>query len=103
MVRDAGPSTGNEWEREFGRWLTPFLEALGDRRRRRWAPLNMRGLLGPVERKSIAPLVDQVAPGDYQQLHHFVNDARWEAAPLETELARAADALVGGPDAVLIV
>jgi SRSO17 transposase len=48
-------------------------------------------------------VAEQVAPGDYQQLHHFVNDAPWEAAPLEAELARAADALVGGPDAVLIV
>jgi SRSO17 transposase len=103
MVRVAGLAGAVDWEREFERWLTPFLEALGDRRRRQWAPLYMRGLLGPGERKSIAPLVEQVAPGDYQQLHHFVNDAPWEAAPLEAELARAADALLGGPDAVLIV
>ena len=94
---------GVDWEEEFGRWLAPFLEALGDRRRQQWAPLYVRGLLGPGERKSIAPLVEQVAPGDYQQLHHFVNDAPWAAAPLETELARAVDALVGGPEAVLIV
>ena len=94
---------GSEWEEEFGRWLAPFLQALGDRRRQQWAPLYLRGLLGPGERKSIAPVAEQVAPGDYQQLHHFVNDAPWEAAPLEAELARAADALVGGPDAVLIV
>ncbi len=94
---------GSEWEEEFGRGLAPFLEALGDRRRQQWAPLYLRGLLGPGERKSVAPVAEQVAPGDYQQLHHFVNDAPWEAAPLEAELARAADALVGGPDAVLIV
>jgi len=93
----------SQWEQEFARWLAPFWAALGDARRAQWAPLYVRGLLGPGERKSIAPLVEQVAPGDYQQLHHFVNDAPWEAAPLEAELARAADALVGGPDAVLIV
>jgi len=92
-----------QWEQEFARWLAPFWAALGDARRAQWAPLYVRGLLGPGERKSIAPLVEQVAPGDYQQLHHFVNDAPWKAAPLEAELARAADALVGGPDAVLIV
>ena len=92
-----------QWEQEFARWLAPFWVVLGDARRAQWAPLYVRGLLGPGERKSIAPLVEQVAPGDYQQLHHFVNDAPWEAAPLEAELARAADALVGGPDAVLIV
>jgi SRSO17 transposase len=103
MVRVVGAAGAVDWEREFERWLTPFLEALGDRRRRQWAPLYVRGLLGPGERKSIAPLVEQVAPGDYQQLHHFVNDAPWDAAPLEAELARAADALVGGPEAVLII
>jgi len=91
------------WEQEFARWLAPFWAALGDSRRAQWAPIYVRGLLGPGERKSIAPLAEQVAPGDYQQLHHFVNDAPWEAAPLEAELARAADALVGGPEAVLIV
>jgi hypothetical protein len=32
-------------------WLTPFLEVLGRKTRRRWAPLDLRGLLGPGERK----------------------------------------------------
>jgi SRSO17 transposase len=76
-----------QWEQEFARWLAPFWAALGDARRAQWAPRYVRGLLGPGARKSIAPLVEQVAPGDYQQLHHFVNDAPWEAAPLEAELA----------------
>ena len=28
------------------RWLTPFLDALGHKKRRTWAPLHLRGLLG---------------------------------------------------------
>src|SRR4051812_36674014 len=45
----------------------------------------------------------RVAPGDLQQLHHFVSTSPWAAAPLEEELVGAADRLVGGPDAVLVV
>jgi SRSO17 transposase len=91
------------WEREFARWLAPFLEVLGDKRRRRWAPLYVRGLLGPGERKSVEPLAARVAPADYQQLHHFVCGSCWDLTPLEAALVREAARLVGGPDAVLIV
>ena len=45
----------------------------------------------------------RVVPGDVQQLHHFVSTSPWETAPLEDELVKAADRLVGGPDAVLVV
>ena len=45
----------------------------------------------------------RVAPGDTQQLHHFVSASPWATAPLEEELVKAADRLVGGPDAVLVV
>jgi SRSO17 transposase len=45
----------------------------------------------------------RVAPGDTQQLHHFVSASPWATAPLEDELVKAADRLVGGPDAVLVV
>jgi SRSO17 transposase len=44
-----------------------------------------------------------MAPGDYDQLHHFVSDGIWDEKPLELELARQADALVGGADAVLVI
>ena len=103
MVRDAGLSAVAEGEREFERWLTPFLEALGDRRRRQWAPIYCRGLLGPGERKSIQPLAARTAPDDYQQLHHFVACSHWNPAPLERVLATEAERLVGGPGAVLII
>lgn len=96
-------SIATGWEREFERWLQPFLTALGDRRRRRWAPLYLRGLLGPGERKSVQPLAARIAPGEGEQLHHFICTSCWAPAPLERVLARVAQRLVGGPDAVLIV
>ncbi|MGI8510912.1 MAG: IS701 family transposase [Gemmatimonadaceae bacterium] len=91
------------WEREFQRWLSPFLEALGHKNRRKWAPVYMRGLLGPGDRKSIEPMAERVAPDDGEQLHHFICTSCWDPAPLERTLAEKAQQLVGGPDAVLII
>ena len=91
------------WERGFEQWLRPFVAALGHAARRRWAPVYLRGLLASGERKSVRPLAARVAPGSHEQLHHFVAASRWSTAPLERVLAERAQALVGGPDAVLIV
>jgi SRSO17 transposase len=44
-----------------------------------------------------------VAASDKEQIHNFVAGSRWNTAPLEGELARAADALVGGDEAHLII
>ena len=41
-------------------------------------------------------------PG-HDQLHHFIASTAWDDAPLWTVLAREADRLLGGPDAVLVV
>jgi SRSO17 transposase len=98
---DGSPTKG--WEDELERWLAPFLERLRRQAQRRWAPLYLKGLLLPGERKSVEPLAARVAPGDVQQLHHFVPASPWATAPLEDELVRAADRLVGGPDAGLVV
>ena len=48
-------------------------------------------------------MAERLAPGDYDQLHHFVAAGVWDAAPLETELLIQADRLVGGSDAVLVI
>jgi SRSO17 transposase len=63
----------------------------------------VRGLLGPGDRKSLEPLVARVAPDDYEQVHHFVCTSCWDPVPLERVLAAKAQAMVGGPDAVLII
>jgi SRSO17 transposase len=96
-------STPSNWEDELGRWLKPFLDRLDHKARRRMCPLYVAGLIGPGERKSIQPMAERLAPGDYDQLHHFVAAGVWDAAPLETELLVQADRLVGGGDAVLVI
>ena len=98
---DGSPVEG--WEDELQHWLEPFVARLGRKEQRRWAPFYLKGLILPGERKSVEPMAARVAPGDLQQLHHFVSTSPWATAPLEDELVHAADRLVGGPEAVLVI
>jgi hypothetical protein len=66
-------------------------------------PLYVTGLIGPGDRKSIQPMAARLAPGDYDQLNHFVAAGVWDAVSLERELLVQADRLVGGSDAVLVI
>jgi SRSO17 transposase len=84
-------------------WLAPFLDVLGRKTRRRWAPLYLHGLLGPDGRRSLQPLARRLGLGSHDQLQHFIASPAWDDAPLRRVLARKADALVGGPGAVLVV
>jgi SRSO17 transposase len=97
------PTLPDAWETTFSHWLEPFLVAFGHKVRRKWAPMYLRGLLMPGERKSIEPLAGRVAPEDVQQLHHFVASSRWETGPIEQGLLEKGDSLLGGNDAHLII
>ena len=99
-VARSGPET---WLKRLDAWLAPFLAALPRAEQRRWAPLYMRGLLLPGERKSVEPMAARVCPGQVQQLHHFVSASTWPHERLERTLAEQADRLVGGSGAVLVV
>jgi SRSO17 transposase len=104
QATDAGHvPDASTWEQEMERWMAPFLEGLGHKGRRRWAPLYMEGLLGPGDRKSVQPMAARIAPADHEQLHHFIATSAWDPAPLEAALAHEAERLVGGREAVLIV
>src|SRR5213075_1158754 len=92
-----------DWEAELRGWLEPFLERLGHKARRRMCPLYVSGLIGPGDRKSVQPMAERLATGNYDELHHFIADGVWDAAPLESELLIQADRLVGGKDAVLVI
>lgn len=91
------------WERELEVWFEPFSEMLANKRRRHWAPVYLKGLLGPGERKSIEPIAERLAPGEHDQINHFVNQSRWETEPLGRLLVGKADALLGGEEAFLII
>jgi len=93
----------SDWKEELGRFLEPFLDRLGHKARRQMCPLYVSGLIGPGDRKSVQPMSERLAPGDYDQLHHFIADGVWAAEPLERELLVQAERLVGGSDAVLVI
>jgi SRSO17 transposase len=92
-----------DWREELDGWLGPFLAALGHAKRCRWAPVYLRGLLGPGERKSLQPMAARLGLRGHDQLQHFVASPAWSDAPLRRLLVERADALVGGPAAVLVV
>ena len=91
------------WENRFDQFLQPFLVAWRSKTRRRWAPLYLRGLLLPGERKSIEPMAARVAAGHDQELRHFVSESDWAEEPIEEVLWNAVDAMLGGDDAALII
>src|SRR5215218_2179893 len=91
------------WQEELDGWLEPFLAVMGHPKRRQWAPVYVQGLIGPGERKSVQPMAAQLGLSGHDQLHHFVTSPTWNDAPLRQLLVEKADALVGGPDAVLVL
>ena len=66
-------------------------------------PVYMWGLIGPGDRKSIQPMAERIAVGEYDQLRDFIAAGVWDATPVETELLVQVDRLVGGSDAVLVI
>ena len=92
-----------DWEKRFDRFVEPFLDAWGTKKRRLWAPVYLRGLLMPGERKSIEPIASRVAPGHDQELRHFVSQSPWKTEPVEQVLWQKADAVLGGEQAVLMI
>src|SRR5262249_42492038 len=93
----------SDCKEELRRFLKPFLDRLGHKPRRQMCPLYVSGLIDPGDRKSIQPMAERLAFGEYDQLHHFIAAGVWDAAPVETELLVQADRLVGGSDAVLVI
>uniref|UniRef100_UPI0038D087FF IS701 family transposase n=1 Tax=Belnapia rosea TaxID=938405 RepID=UPI0038D087FF len=88
---------------ELDSWLEPFLAAVGHKKRRLWAPLYLRGLLGPSERKSLQPMAACLGLSGHDQLQHFIASPAWDDAPLWQVLAEQADQLVGGSRAALVI
>jgi len=50
----------SDWTRELGRFLKPFLDRFGHKARRQMCPLYVSGLIGPGDRKSIAPMAKRL-------------------------------------------
>jgi len=91
------------WRVELECWLEPFLEALRHKTRARMCPAYVAGLIGAGDRKSVQLMAARDDQVGYDQLHHFIADGVWDAAPLEEVPLAQADTMVGGDKAWLIV
>src|ERR671917_1917576 len=85
-----------EGARDLETWLAPFLAVMGRKTRRTWAPLYLRGLLGPGERKSLQPMAARLGLPGHDQLQHFVASPAWDDAPLWRGRAAPARPAPGG-------
>jgi len=88
-------TSGGDCFRDLDDWLAPFLDVMGRKTRRSWAPFYVRGLLGPGERKSLQPMAARLGLPGHDQLQHFIASTAWDDAPLWTVLAHEADRLGG--------
>ena len=66
---------------EYERYMKYLCEALGHRDRHAGFSDYSRGLMLPIERKSVEPLAAHIDPGHvsskHQSLHHLVADSEW--------------------------
>ncbi len=61
-------NVGADTHGDLTTWLAPFLDKLGHRKRRTWAPVYLRGLLGSGERKSLQPMAARLGLPGHDQL-----------------------------------
>jgi hypothetical protein len=58
---------------------------------------------GRASALSLQPMASRLGLRGHDQLHHFVASTTWDDAPRRRLLIERADALVGGPNVVLVV
>ena len=95
--------SADTWDTELSLWIEPFLRRLPRQGQRRWAMTYLKGLLLPGERKSVGPMAERVAPGEAQQLHHFIAASPWAVEPLLEVLADEAGRLARDRGMTLVV
>jgi len=71
-----------DWQVDLERWLAPYLDALGNKTRRRMCPAYIAGLIGPGDRKSIQPMAARSDVIAYDRLHHFIGAGLWDSKPI---------------------
>src|SRR5215469_388520 len=102
----------NKLRAELGSYLDELMpDQLGNRRRRRWAEVYVRGLLLDGARKSIEPMAhrleaidDQADQGaDYEQaMQQLINQSPWKDRDPRDRLARKVATAVGVGGALLL-
>ena len=93
-----------DWREELDGWLEPFLAVLGTQDAARAGRRSTcTACSAPASARACSRMAARLGLRGHDQLHHFVASPAWDDAPLRRLLVEKADALVGGPDAVLVV
>ena len=91
------------WHERFNVWMAPFLDLLNHKVRAEMAIIYSLGLLGPGDRKSIQPMAERFAKGEYQRVHNFISASTWATEPFEEMHIKIVNDMVGGTDSHLII
>lgn len=87
---------------EFRRFLRRYERIFRHKAQRLHFEAYLRGLIGPLERKSIEPIaLDQGVP--WHRLEHFISRARWDAEDLLGEHVRHVRESLGSPRGIIII
>jgi SRSO17 transposase len=87
---------------EFRRFLRRYARHFRHPAQRHHFEAFLRGLIGPLERKSIEPIaIDQGVP--WQQLEDFIGRSTWDSEALIAEHRRHIAQSMGSPRAVVII
>ncbi len=97
------PPTGKDWPADLDRWLAPFTASLRHKTRGRMFAAYVAGLIAPGDRKSMQPMAARAGKVSYDQLHHFLTSAAWDAAALEAVLLAQAIRLTGAHGSAWLV
>ena len=93
----------SDWEVELPRWLE-LLFNFGPRSGGVVPALRDGVKLDPAITKSVKPMAERLAPGNYDQLHHFVTARVWELGAVRDGTAPSqSTSSVGGGDAVMVI
>ena len=76
-------------EPDLDAWQAPFLGAMERKTRRTWAPLYLRGLLGPSDRRSLQPMAARLGLPGHDQLQHFIASPAWDDTQTEAQALAA--------------
>jgi SRSO17 transposase len=87
---------------EYRRFVRRYERLFGHKARRRYVDSYLRGLIGPLERKSIEPIaLDQGV--DMRRLQEFVGSSPWDAETILAEHRRHVRETFGSPNGILII
>lgn len=87
---------------EFRRFVHRYHELFRHKAQRRHFEVYLRGLIGPLERKSIEPIaLDQGV--DWRRLDEFISGSPWDAGALLAEHRRHVSQSIGSSNGILIL